>query len=273
LSDSTSLIDPEKEKLQKEEFQRAFMEAAKKLKREEELAEKPFWDHFDELRGRFTTCLWAILVGTSIAYYFREPLLIFLKQPLFDVLPEDARHLVFTGVFESFTTSLKVSAIMGFFLSLPFIFHQAWGFISPGLHERERKLALPFVFAGTFFFVLGAAFAYYFVFPHGFKFMIEFGAPQQDIPMISVSEYFGLIFRLFLLFGIAFEFPVALMFLAKVGLVNVKMLRENRRTALIAIAFVSAICAPPDALSMIFMMIPLYFFYEGVIFLIGLKKK
>ncbi len=273
MSDSQSITDPEQEKRDQEKFKRALVEAALKVKAQEDTADKPFWDHFDELRVRFMKCIYAIALGTCVAYFFRDPILVFLKQPLFDVLPEDRRHLIFTGVFESFTNSLKVSAITGFFLTLPYIFHHIWGFVAPGLHQHERKFAVPFIIAGTIFFVCGAAFAYYFVFPHGFRFMVEFGQTQQDVAMISVSEYFGLIFRLFLLFGITFEFPVALMFLARIGVVNAAMLREHRRTALIAIAFVAAICAPPDALSMIFMMIPLYFFYEGVIFLIGLKKK
>ena len=271
MSDSQSIIDPEKETREQEEFKRAFVEAARKMKADEDKAEKPFWDHFDELRVRFMKCIYAIFIGTCAAYVFRDPILVFLKQPLFDVLPEDKRHLIFTGVFESFTNSLKVSAITGFFLTLPYIFHHVWGFVAPGLHAHERKFAVPFIVAGTFFFMGGAAFAYYFVFPQGFKFMIEFGQPH-DVAMISVSEYFGLIFRLFLLFGLTFEFPVALMFLARIGVVNASILREHRRTALVGIAVVSAICAPPDALSMLFMMVPLYFFYEGVIFLIGLKK-
>lgn len=271
MGDSKSVIDPEQEKRDQEAFKNAFMDAARKMKEEEEKAEKPFWDHFDELRDRFMKCAWALMVGMGAAYLVRDPILIFLKRPLFDVLPADKQHLIFTGVFESFTNSLQVSAIAGFFLVIPYIFYHVWAFITPGLHENERKFAIPFILAGTFFFVLGAAFAYYFVFPHGFRFMIEFGLPN-DVPMISVSEYFGLIFRLFLLFGVTFEFPVLLMFLSRMGLVDAQMLKAHRRTALVAIAVVSAICAPPDALSMIFMMVPLYFFYEGVIFLISWKK-
>lgn len=275
MDKTQSLSDPEREKREmsdQAEFKRAIVEAARKMKEEEDRAEKPFWDHFDELRVRFMKSVWAILGGTCVAYFFREPILVFLKRPLFDVLPPDKQHLIFTGVFESFMNTLKVSAIAGFFLSLPYVFYHVWAFVAPGLHKHERKFAVPFIVAGTFFFVLGAAFAYYFVFPHGFKFMIEFGQPH-DVPMISVGEYFGLIFRLFLLFGITFEFPVALVFLARMGLVDAALLRAHRRTAVIAIAVVSAICAPPDALSMIFMMVPLYFFYEGVILLIGMKKK
>lgn len=260
------------QKSDEEVFKQAFLDAAKRMKEAEDRAEKPFWDHLAELRDRVFRCVWVGLLCTCVAYVFRDPIMDFLKQPLFAVLPEGQRHLVFTGVFESFVNSLRVSAIAGLFLSLPFITYQVWGFIAPGLHVHERKMAVPFIFAGTAFFLMGAAFAYYFVFPHGFRFMIEFGYPE-DLPMISVKEYFGMIFRLFLLFGLSFEFPVILMFLARLGIVDAPLLREHRRTAIIAISVLSAVVAPPDALSMVLMMIPLYIFYEGVILLVSFQSK
>ncbi len=231
--------------------------------------EKPFWDHFDELRERVIRCVYVALGMACLAYLIREPIMLFLKKPLFAVLPEDKQNLVFTGLFESFLNSLRVSAVAGFFFSLPYIFYQFWAFVAPGMHERERKLATPFVVCGTLFFVLGATFAYYIVFPSAFKFMIEYGQPQ-DLPMITVREYFGLIFKLLLLFGLSFEFPVALVFLGIIGVVDADILREHRRVAIISIAVVCALCAPPDVLSMIIMMIPLYIFYEGSILMIGL---
>ena len=141
--------------------------------------------------------------------------------------------------------------------------------MAPGLHPREKKLAIPFVVAGSVFFIGGAAFAYYFVFPHGFRFMVEFGQPQ-DLPMITVKEYFGLIFRLFLLFGISFEFPVVLVFMAAINVLTVETLRAHRRTAIIGISVVCALCAPPDVLSMLIMMVPMYLFYEGAIITIAI---
>jgi len=249
-------------------------QAAKSPKRAYQDTEKPFLDHFDELRVRILRMLWAGLAASCLAYFARDPIMLFLKAPLMEVLPPGRQNLVFTGVFESFMNSLKVSGIAGFFLALPFILYQVWCFVAPGLKENERKLAIPFVFASSVFFIGGAAFAYYMVFPHGFKFMIEFGQPN-DVPMITIKEYYGLIFRLFLLFGVAFQFPVALVFFALIGVVDAEYLRKHRRTAIIAIAVVCAVCAPPDPLSMIFMMIPLYVFYEGAILIIGkfIKKR
>lgn len=257
---------PDSEKEAEGRFKQALSSAILQAKEDEE---KPFWDHFDELRERVIRCVYVVLAFACLAYLIREPIMLFLKKPLFAVLPEDKQNLVFTGLFESFLNSLRVSAIAGFFFSLPYVFYQFWAFVAPGMHERERKLAIPFVVAGTGFFVLGAAFAYYVVFPSAFKFMVEYGQPQ-DLPMITVKEYFGLIFRLFLLFGLSFEFPVALVFLAVVGIIDAELLRNHRRTAIIAIATICALCAPPDVLSMIVMMIPLYLFYEGAILFIDL---
>lgn len=273
-----SEIDPKSSQTELEagaekRFKQALSKAILKAKEDEE---KPFWDHFDELRERIVRCVYVLLAMSSLAYLVREPIMGFLKAPLFEVLPEGKQHLVFTGLFESFLNSLRVAFIAGFFLSLPVLFYQFWAFVSPGMHERERKLALPFVAAATFFFLLGTAFAYYFVFPHAFKFMVEYGQPQ-DLPMITVKEYFGMIFRLFLLFGLSFEFPVALVFMAAIGILDAQTLRDNRRFAVIAISVVCALCAPPDVLSMIVMMVPMYLFYEGAIFfidlLLGKKQK
>ncbi len=263
----------EDERADENKFKRALSDAILQAKEDEE---KPFWDHFDELRARIIKCVYVLLAFSCLAYLVREPIMGFLKEPLFEVLPEDKQNLVFTGLFESFLNSLRVSAIAGFFFGLPYIFYQFWAFVAPGMHQRERKLAIPFVVAGTGFFVLGAAFAYYIVFPSAFKFMIEYGQPQ-DLPMITVKEYFSLIFRLFLLFGLSFEFPVALVFMAVIGVIDAALLRAHRRTAIISISIVCALCAPPDVLSMIVMMIPLYLFYEGAIIFIDLitsgKKK
>ncbi len=235
-------------------------------------SEKPFVDHFEELRKRLLWCLWAFIATSSLCYLFHKPLTAFFTQPLFAVLPPDKQQLYFTGLFESFLNGLRVSMIGGFLLAMPVIFYQVWAFISPAMHKQEKRMAIPFVVLGTCFFFLGASFAYYFIFPSGFPFFIEFGQPQ-NIPLITVKEYFSLVFRLLLLFGLSFEFPVVLVFLVCVGVLDVKTLRKNRRTAVIAIAVMSALCAPPDVLSMVLMMVPLYLLYEGSILVASLLER
>jgi len=237
-----------------------------------EKIEKPFWDHLDELRARLMVCLYGLLVASVAGYLVRIPVLEFLKAPLFAALPPEKQNLYFTGLFESFFNHLQVSVITGLFIGSPFYLYQIWSFVSPGLHRHEKQLAIPFIAAGTIFFFLGAAFAYYLVLPIGFKFFLEFGQPM-DVPMITVKEYFSVLFRLLLLFGASFELPVILVLLAKLGIVNHGMLSAHRRTAIIAITVVSAIFAPPDVLSMLMMMAPLYVFFEGALVVIRMMEK
>lgn len=237
-----------------------------------EKIEKPFWDHLEELRDRLMKCLYVLLATSVVGYLVRLPVLEFLKAPLLRALPPEKQHLYFTGLFENFFNHLQVSMLVGVFLGSPYFVYQIWAFVGPGLHAHEKRLALPFVFAGTLFFFLGAAFAYYLVLPLGFKFFIEFGAPI-DVPMITVKEYFSALFRLLLLFGASFEFPVLLVLLARMGIVSHAALTSHRRNVIIGITLVSAFVAPPDIMSMLLMMIPLYFFFEGALFVIRLLEK
>ena len=232
-----------------------------------ENTEKPFWDHLDELRSRLMSCLY-FLLGTSIlGYLIRIPVLEFLKAPLFRALPPEKQHLYFTGLFDSFFNHLQIAVLAGVFIGSPFFLYQIWAFVGPGLHRHERKMVVPFVAAGTIFFFAGAAFSYYLVLPVGFKFFLEFGQPM-DVPMITVKEYFAVLFRLLLLFGVSFELPVVTVLLAKLGLISYETLANHRRTAIIAITLLSAMFAPPDILSMLLMMAPLYVFFEGALLLI-----
>ena len=237
-----------------------------------EKTEKPFWDHLEELRDRLMRCLYMLLATSVIGYLVRFPILEFLKAPLFHALPPEKQNLYFTGLFESFFNHLQISLLAGVFIGSPFFLYQIWAFVSPGLHAHERKVVVPFIAAGTLFFFAGAAFAYYLVLPIGFKFFLEFGAPM-DVPLITVKEYFGVLFRLLLLFGASFELPVVLVLLAKIGLVNHAMLAAHRKTAVIAITLASALFAPPDVLSMLMMMAPLYVFFEGALQVIRLMEK
>lgn len=234
--------------------------------------EKPFWDHLEELRARLMNCLYALLGTSVVGYLVRMPVLDFLKAPLFKALPPERQHLYFTGMFESFFNHLQIAMLVGVFLGSPFFLYQLWAFIAPGLHGHEKKLAFPFIAAATIFFFLGAAFAYYLVLPLGFKFFLEFGQPA-DVPMITVKEYFSVLFRLLLIFGGSFELPVVLVLMAKIGIVNYESLIAQRRNAIIGITLVSGLVAPPDVMSMLLMMAPLYLFFEGAVQVIRVMEK
>lgn len=237
-------------------------------------SEMPFFDHVDELRARFMKCLWAFFIGFGLCYFMADYFLAILRAPLFHALPPDQQKLYFTNLFENFMTHLKIAGYASLFVFSPYYFYQVWAFISPGLHPHERKLVLPFVGAATFFFIAGACFAYFVLFPVGFKYFVSYGGPQ-DVPLLTIDSYYGTCLKLLLLFGFAFELPVFICLLGYLGLVDAELLKKHRRNAVIAISVVAALFAPPDAVSMLLLGVPLVLMYEGSIWVVqwlGIKR-
>ena len=224
-----------------------------------------FLGHLDELRVRVVRALYVFVAGFLGCYFLiTEWVMSFLRAPIFKVLPEGQQKLYFTNLFENFLTHLKVSAVAAIFLLSPYLFYELWAFISPGLYEKERKLAIPFIFLATLFFLMGGAFAYFVLFPAAFQFFIFFGAPS-DVPLLTIDAYYTTCMKLILLFGAAFEFPVLIGLLGYLGIVDAKFLRKNRRNGVLAITVFAAMFAPPDAISMMILMAPLYLMYEILI--------
>jgi sec-independent protein translocase protein TatC len=231
-----------------------------------------FFSHIDELRGRVMRCLYVFIAGFMLCFYFAEPILAFLRKPLFDALPPDQQKLYFTSLFENFLTHLKVAGYASAFFFSPYYFSQIWAFVAPGLLPRERKFAVPFVGAATFFFLAGAGFAYGVLFPVGFKYFVEFGGPA-DVPLLTIDSYYGTALKLMLLFGLSFELPVLVTFLGFLGVVSSQTLQEQRRTAIIGITVMAALFAPPDAMSMILLGTPLVLLYEASIWVVALFER
>lgn len=220
----------------------------------------PFTAHLEELRRRLVICFIAVGVGFAASYGFKERLFQILVNPLVRVM-ESGDTLIFTNLPEAFFTYLKVSFLAGLMLAAPVIIYQFWIFVAPGLYTKERRLLLPIIFLSTLFFVGGALFGYFIVFPFGFKFFLGF-ATETIRPLPSMKEYLGFSAKLLLAFGLVFELPLVLTFLAKLGVVSVDFLKKNRKYALLLFFAGSALLTPPDVVTQIMMALPLMLLYE-----------
>lgn len=235
-----------------------------------------FFEHIDELRVRLVRCLYVFFFGFIFSYFVTTPVIMeWLRAPLFAALPPDKQKLYFTGLFENFFTHLKIAGYSSIFLLSPYYFYELWAFIAPGLYPRERKLVVPFITSATAFFVGGALFAYYVLFPVGFKFFVHFGL-STDEALLTIDAYYSLVLKLLLLFGISFELPVIIVLLGVLGIVDAPLLRRQRRMAVMGVAVMSALFAPPDAVSMLVMMAPLLLLYEMAVLVVawlGLRRE
>ena len=220
----------------------------------------PLTSHLEELRKRLIVCFIAVGAGFILSYGFKEKLFQILTYPLISVMKTDGT-LIFTGLPEAFFTYLKVSFLTGFILSAPVILYEFWVFVAPGLYHKERRLLLPVVFFSSLFFIAGALFGYFVVFPFGFKFFLGF-ATETIKPLISMREYLSFAAKLLIAFGLAFELPIVVTFLSRLGIVTVDFLKKNRKYALLLSFVCSAILTPPDVITQIMMALPLMILYE-----------
>jgi sec-independent protein translocase protein TatC len=217
--------------------------------------------HIAELRSRLVKITVSFFVIFIIAFIYWKQIFLWIAHPAFAVIKTKAdSEMIFTNIVEPFTTAIKVSLYTAFFVTLPVILYHAWKFIAPGLYDNEKKLVMPFVIFGTIMFVLGAAFAYYVVFPIGFKVLINFGG-KDFVAMLKISEYVSVALKIMIGFGIAFELPVVTYFFAKLGLVTDQTLKEFFRYAVVIIFIVAAVLTPPDLFSQLAMAAPLLFLY------------
>lgn len=233
----------------------------------------PFTAHLEELRKRLVTCFIAVGVGFVAAYGFKEYLFQILARPLITAM-QHGEKLIFTGLPEAFFTYLKVSFLAGLIAASPVIIYEFWMFVAPGLYRKERRILAPIVILSSLFFVGGALFGYFVVFPWGFKFFLGF-ATETIQPLPSMREYFGFAAKLLLAFGLVFEMPLVITFLARLGLVSVAFLKKNRKYAVLVFFAGAAILTPPDVVTQIMMALPLMALYEVSILgakLFGRKK-
>ena len=231
--------------------------------------EMPLSGHLKELRERLLKALIAVLIGFAASWVFAPWILDFLSRPIQPYLSGTEGRLIFTGPLEKFLSYIKVSLMAGVFLSSPYWLFQIWAFLSPGLHKGERKQALIFAGLGGALFIFGAAFAYGAVYPLAFKFLMEFGG-GGEAPFISLKEYLAFVMRTALVFALVFELPLAAVFLIKMKIISPAALSAARPYIIVGTAVLSALVTPPDIVSMLLMMAPLYLLFE-LSFYVGRK--
>ncbi|MDQ2826621.1 MAG: twin-arginine translocase subunit TatC [Actinomycetota bacterium] len=230
----------------------------------------PLVDHLTELRRRLIISIVALVVGGIVGFVIYNHVLNFLITPYREVTHKD--QFVFFDPLEAFATRLKVSAWTGVFLSSPVVLWQLWRFITPGLHKKEKRYAIPFIVASILLFMLGAAVALI-TFKPALRFLIGVGGNNLT-PLFSASKYLSLVILMIIAFGIAFEFPIVLVFLELAGVVSSRRLRQWRRPAIVIIVTVAAVITPSqDPYSLFAMAVPMYVFYEASIVIGRILKK
>ncbi len=213
-------------------------------------------DHLGELRSVMIQSSIAALLATILCWFWSADLLELLIRPIRD------QGIYFTAPNEAFLTRLKLSAVVGLFVVAPFIFFKIYGFVLPGLYQRERRMVTPLLLATTGLFYLGVSLAFMVVIPQVISFLLSFGTEALE-PLIGVGPYFNFVSRLCLAFGLVFELPLLILFLSVLGIVNPRMLLRAWRYAIIIIVFISAILTPPDVISQVMMAGPVLVLYIG----------
>ena len=225
--------------------------------------EQPFVSHLIELRDRLIRALIAVVVCFAALSVWPGPsgLYDLLAAPLVANLPEGAT-LIATNVISPFIVPLKITLMAAFMLALPVVLYQVWAFVAPGLYSNEKKLVLPLVISSTVLFLVGVAFSYFFVFGQVFKFIQSF-APKSITAAPDIEAYLSFVLSMFFAFGAAFEVPVVVVVLARVGMVSIEKLKSFRSYFIVIAFIIAAIVTPPDVVSQLALAIPMCLLYEA----------
>ncbi|MGH9263392.1 MAG: twin-arginine translocase subunit TatC [Acidimicrobiales bacterium] len=230
----------------------------------------PLIDHLAELRRRLIISVLALVGGAIVGFILFDPILSLMVRPYTEATGNT--EFVFFDPLEAFATRLKVAAWSGAFLASPIVLWQLWRFITPGLHKKEKRFAIPFIVSSILLFALGAMVAL-FTFETALRFLVGMGGDTLT-PLFSASKFLSFMILMIIAFGIAFEFPVLLVFLQLAGVVSSRKLRSWRRPALVIIVALAAVITPSqDPYSLFMMVLPMYLFYEGAILVGRLLKK
>lgn len=240
--------------------------------------------HLGELRRRLIFCLLFFLLAFGFSYYYSEAIYAFILKPLeqayIGIGDLKNKKLIYTDLTEAFTTYLKLSVISSLFFSLPFILLQIYLFVAPGLYKKEKKIVLAIISFSPLLFFCGAAFVYYFIAPLAFRFFLGFERASNSGSFIAIElqakigEYLDLFSNLIFAFGLAFQLPIIMILLVRMGILSAEGLRKKRKYWIILIFIIAAIITPPDVISQIAMALPMCLFYElAIIICVKLEKK
>ncbi len=216
--------------------------------------------HLIELRTRVLRALMSVMLVFLCLVYFAQDLYHWLATPLLDTLPEHA-EMIATDVASPFFAPFKLTLVLSFFIAIPYVLYQIWGFVAPGLYKNEKRLVAPLLFSSTLLFYLGMAFAYYVVFPLVFAFFTSV-APEGVAINTDISSYLNFVLKLFFAFGISFEIPVAIVLMCWTGMTTPEVLREKRPYVIVGVFVVGMLLTPPDIISQTLLAIPMWILYE-----------
>jgi sec-independent protein translocase protein TatC len=224
--------------------------------------EQPFVQHLMELRDRLLYCAYGIGAIFAVLVFFPGPSALYdlLAMPLVKTLPEGSR-MIAVGVVSPFLVPIKVTVLAAFGVALPWVLYQIWAFVAPGLYKHEKRLVMPLVVASTLLFYTGAAFCYFFVFGQAFP-AIQRMAPASVAVSPDIDAYLDFVITMFIAFGVAFEVPIAVVILARLGVVTVAQLKSFRAFFVVGAAAVAGVVTPPDPVSMLALLAPMIVLYE-----------